>query len=143
MENKFDLPHQHVCCVKLFIFCCEEITFLLYISDGELCHLYTGYLTKHKLSCIPAIKILAQAVDKIRLFDTQLTAVHADLCQLSLCAKIFNPALKLLDVDVTAIASTEVSVLINFFVEYKKNTLFLRMVIMMPNIFYFIIIMEE
>lgn len=67
-------------------------------------------MAKHKLPCIPAIKILAQAVDKIRLFDTQLTAVHADLCQVSLSAKIFNPALKLLDMDVTAIASTDVCI---------------------------------
>lgn len=53
--------------------------------------------------------MLAQAVDKIRLFDSQLTPVHADLFQLSLCAKVFNPALKFLDVDITAISTTEVS----------------------------------
>lgn len=45
--------------------------------------------------------MLAQAVDKIRLFDSQLTPVHADLFQLSLCAKVFNPALKFLDIDIT------------------------------------------
>lgn len=53
--------------------------------------------------------MLSQAVDKIRLFDSQLTPVHADLFQLSLCAKVFNPALKFLDVDITAISTTEVS----------------------------------
>lgn len=45
--------------------------------------------------------MLAQAVDKIRLFDSQLTSVHADLFQLSLCAKVFNPALTFLDIDIT------------------------------------------
>lgn len=69
--------------------------------------MFTGYLVKHRLPCIHGVKILAQAVDKIRLFDTQLTAVHADLCQLSLIAKVFNPAVKFLDIDVTAIANTD------------------------------------
>lgn len=64
---------------------------------------------KHKLPAINAIRIVGQAVDRLRLADTQLTAVHADLCQLSLVAKIFNPALRLLDVDIIAIASTDVS----------------------------------
>lgn len=53
---------------------------------------------------------MAQAVEKIRGSDTQLTSVHADLCQLSLCAKIFNSAIACLDLDITSIASTEVSV---------------------------------
>lgn len=51
--------------------------------------------------------MLALAVEKIRMFDTQLTPVHADLCQLCLCAKVFSPALRFLDTDVTAIANTE------------------------------------
>lgn len=81
---------------------------LFVFSDGELCHLFSNYIIKNGLPAIQGVKILAQAVDKIRLFDSQLTAVHADLCQLSLCAKIFNPVLKFLDIDITAIASTEV-----------------------------------
>lgn len=47
------------------------------------------------------------AVEKIRLCDNQLTPVHADLCQLCLSAKVFSPALRFLDVDVTSIATTE------------------------------------
>lgn len=74
---------------------------------GDLCHLFTGYLIKHKIPSIQGIQILVQAIDKIRFFDTQLTSIHADLCQLCLCAKVFNPALKFLNVDVTAIATTE------------------------------------
>lgn len=53
------------------------------------------------------VKILTQAVEKIRVSDSELTAVHADLCQLCLCAKVFGPALQFLDVDITTIASTE------------------------------------
>lgn len=48
------------------------------------------------------------AIEKIRLFDSHLTPIHADLCQLSLIAKVFNTAIDFLDVDVTAIASTDV-----------------------------------
>lgn len=84
-------------------------SFFLLLSDGELCHLFTNYIIKYGLPAIQGVKILAQAVDKIRLFDSQLTAVHADLCQLSLCAKIFNPALRFLEIDITAISNTEVS----------------------------------
>lgn len=62
--------------------------------------------------------MLAQAVDKIRLFDSQLTPVHADLFQLSLCAKVFNPALKFLDIDITAISTTDVSKIMS---NYKGN----------------------
>lgn len=83
--------------------------FFLFIHlVGELCHLFTSYLVKRNDS-IQGIKILAQAVEKIRGSDTQLTAVHADLCQLSLCAKVFNSAIACLDLDITSIANTEVS----------------------------------
>lgn len=74
---------------------------------AELCHLFTNYVIKSGIPTIQGLKVLVQAVDKIRLFDSQLTPVHADLFQLSLCAKVFNPALKFLDVDVTAISTTE------------------------------------
>ncbi|XP_055308668.1 COP9 signalosome complex subunit 3 [Sitodiplosis mosellana] len=74
---------------------------------AELCHLFTNHIIKSGTMPIQGIKVLAQAVDKIRLFDSQLTPVHADLFQLSLCAKVFNPALKFLDIDITAISTTE------------------------------------
>lgn len=77
--------------------------------DAELCHLFTNYIIKSGISPIQGLKVLAQAIDKIRLFDSQLTPVHADLFQLSLCAKVFNPALKFLDIDITAISTTDVS----------------------------------
>lgn len=81
--------------------------FFFFRTVGELCHLFTSYLVKRN-DTIQGVKIMAQAVEKIRGSDTQLTAVHADLCQLSLCAKVFNSAVACLDLDITSIASTEV-----------------------------------
>lgn len=83
------------------------VVFIL-LQDSELCHLFTNYIIKSGIPPIQGVKVLAQAVDKIRLFDTQLTPVHADLFQLCLCAKNFNPALRFLDVDITAISTTDV-----------------------------------
>lgn len=79
------------------------------LAVGDLCHFYTSYLTKNHQVSTQAVRVLAQAVVKLRQFDTQLTSVHADLCQISLTAKVFSPAVRILDVDVTAIASTDVS----------------------------------
>lgn len=79
---------------------------------GDLCHLYTGYLTKHKLDALQGVRVLSQAVEKMQQFDTQLTAVHADLCQMSLAAKLFSAALRFLDIDITAIVRTDVSILL-------------------------------
>lgn len=53
--------------------------------------------------CILGLKPLAAAIDKIRTGETQLTPIHADLCQLSLKSKCFRVALKYLDVDITTI----------------------------------------
>lgn len=53
--------------------------------------------------------MLSQAIEKVQSFETQLTAIHADLCQVSLSAKMFTPALRFLDIDITAIVRTEVS----------------------------------
>lgn len=70
-------------------------------------HSFTNYILKYGIPPIQGVKILAQAVEKIRVSASELTAVHADLCQLCLCAKIFGPAQQFLDVDITAIASTD------------------------------------
>uniref|UniRef100_A0A182NJ47 COP9 signalosome complex subunit 3 n=1 Tax=Anopheles dirus TaxID=7168 RepID=A0A182NJ47_9DIPT len=73
----------------------------------ELCHHLTNALVKNKQRTIQGIHVLALAVEKIRLFNTQLTPIHADLCQLCLCAKVFNPAIRVLDIDIAAIATTD------------------------------------
>lgn len=110
--NKYGSPCTHVSVqnapvvqtVAFYRFFCVPYKYL----DAELSHLFTGYLVKHKIPW-HGIKILSQAIEKIRFFDSQLTAVHADLYQLCLCAKVFQPAFLFLDVDVTAIAITDVS----------------------------------
>lgn len=110
MENRSDLPHLFVSVTYLNRAHLSPNAFLiwiLFIAVGELCHLFTNYIVKNGVPPIQGVRILAQAVDKIRLFDSQLTSVHADLCQLSLCAKIFNPVLNFLEVDITSIFITE------------------------------------
>lgn len=64
---------------------------------------------------------MGQAIEKLRGFDSQLTAIHADLCLLSLSAKMFKPALKLLDIDITGIHSTEVRFLRAIFKVLNRN----------------------
>lgn len=53
------------------------------------------------------IQVLIIAIEKIQLMETQLTPIHADLCQLCLCSKFFKPALKFLEIDITSIAASE------------------------------------
>lgn len=93
--------------VRNFINLCngEQVRFATQ-TYFELCHAFTNYLI-HQPACIQGVRILVQAVEKIRLLESGLTAVHADLCQLCLYTKVFNPALKFLDVDITSIATTE------------------------------------
>jgi len=73
----------------------------------DLYHRFTNCLVQGKTHTALGIPILVQAVEKIRLFDSQLTPIHGDLCLLCLCSKIFKPALPFLDVDVTDIVTTE------------------------------------
>lgn len=73
----------------------------------ELYHRFTNFLVAGKTHTALGILVLAQAVEKIRLFDSQLTPIHADLCLLCLCSKIFKPALPFLAVDVTDIVTTD------------------------------------
>nr|CAD7589576.1 unnamed protein product [Timema genevievae] len=70
---------------------------------AELCHLLTNSLVELKTP-LRGIDLLRRAIHKIQLFDSQLTSVHADLCQLCLLAKCFKPALDILNIDVTSIS---------------------------------------
>ncbi|EDV95814.1 COP9 signalosome complex subunit 3 [Drosophila grimshawi] len=70
----------------------------------ELCHVFTDYLVQKNLSIL-GIKVLSRAIDLIRHMDTQLTPIHADLCQLSLKAKNLNVVLPYLDTDITDIST--------------------------------------
>lgn len=71
---------------------------------AELCHLLTEYLIEIKQP-IRGILTLKKAIRKIQLIESQVTSVHADLCQLCLLAKCVKPALEFLDTDITSISS--------------------------------------
>lgn len=70
---------------------------------AELCHLLTRNLIEMK-SPVRGIDLLRRAIRKIQLADSQLTSVHADLCQLCLLSKCFKPALDFLDTDISTIS---------------------------------------
>ncbi|XP_004927872.1 COP9 signalosome complex subunit 3 isoform X1 [Bombyx mandarina] len=71
---------------------------------ADLCHLLTNHLVEIKQP-IRGLEILKKAIRKIQLFDSQLTSIHADLCQLCLLSKCMKPALEFLDTDVTGIGN--------------------------------------
>lgn len=70
---------------------------------AELCHQITHSLAERKMA-LRGIDLMKRAIRKIQLFDSQLTSVHADLCQLCLLAKCFKPALEFLNTDITNIS---------------------------------------
>ncbi|CAK9819041.1 COP9 signalosome complex subunit 3 [Anthophora quadrimaculata] len=93
--------------VQEFIIGCngEQVRFASDIY-AELCHLFTQTLVELKIP-LRGIELLRRAIRKIQLFDSQLTSIHADLCQLCLLSKCFKPALEFLDIDVTGISQEE------------------------------------
>lgn len=72
------------------------------IVVAELCRALTALLVEQNTP-IKGIPVLAKAISKLQLYDSQLTTIHADICQLCLLAKCFKPALEILDVDITGI----------------------------------------
>ena len=72
-------------------------------SFADLCHELTRELVE-RAKPQWGIPVLMKAIDKIQLFPSQLTSIHADLAQVCLLAKNLKPALKYLDVDTTDIA---------------------------------------
>ncbi|XP_062915375.1 COP9 signalosome complex subunit 3 isoform X2 [Mobula hypostoma] len=89
--------------VQLFISTCNG-EHIRYATDtfAGLCHQLTNALVERKQP-LRGISILKQAIDKMQMNTNQLTSVHADLCQLCLLAKCFNPAVPYLEVDMTDI----------------------------------------
>ncbi|CAL1273800.1 unnamed protein product [Larinioides sclopetarius] len=69
---------------------------------ARLCQLFTMCLVERQ-QYIRGIPILIKAIQRIQLFPSQLTSIHACLCQLCLLAKCMKPALPFLDVDITDI----------------------------------------
>lgn len=68
----------------------------------DLCHYFTKCLVTVKQPML-GISILRKAIYKLRLNESQLTSIHADICQLCLAAKCMKPALEFLDADITNI----------------------------------------
>ncbi|XP_014243020.1 COP9 signalosome complex subunit 3 isoform X2 [Cimex lectularius] len=75
-------------------------------SYAELCHIITRQLIEAK-SPIRGIELLSTAIRKLQTHPSELTLIHADLCQLCLLAKCFKPALKVLNQDITSISTTD------------------------------------
>ncbi|XP_036346804.1 COP9 signalosome complex subunit 3-like [Rhagoletis pomonella] len=99
-----DLP-QLFNLYKEFISQCngEQVRYATY-TYYDLCHMFTNLIVDHPY-CIQGIKVVAQAIEKIRLCDSQQTSIHSDLCQLSLKSKCFKTALSFLDIDITTIST--------------------------------------
>lgn len=93
------------------------IELILLVTVAELCHTLTAHLVEQKTP-MKGIPLLIKAITKLQLFDSQLTSIHADMCQLCLLGKCFKPALEILDNDITGICQ-EVSVHINFCCYFK------------------------
>lgn len=70
---------------------------------AKLCHLFAQSLIDKKQPT-SGLELLSTAIRKIQLYPSQLTSIHADLCQLCLLAKNFKPALEFLDTDITDIS---------------------------------------
>ncbi|XP_054711884.1 COP9 signalosome complex subunit 3-like isoform X1 [Uloborus diversus] len=89
--------------VQDFILNCngEQIRFAPDIF-AQLCHLFTKSLVERQ-QYMRGISLLIKAIQKIQLFNSQLTSIHADLCQLCLLGKCMKPALQFLDIDITDI----------------------------------------
>jgi len=69
----------------------------------DLCHKMTQHLIDRK-QAIRGIAMLKRAIQKVQLSPTQLTSIHADLCQLCLVSKCMKPAVDVLDIDITDIS---------------------------------------
>ncbi|XP_033208915.1 COP9 signalosome complex subunit 3 [Belonocnema kinseyi] len=72
---------------------------------SELCHILKSLLIDFQIP-LCGIEILCRAIRKIQTSESQLTPIHADLCQLCLISKCFKPALEFLDIDITNISSS-------------------------------------
>ncbi|ESO89010.1 hypothetical protein LOTGIDRAFT_205728 [Lottia gigantea] len=72
-------------------------------SFADLLHKFANNLIERKTP-VRGIAILAKGIQKIQLFPTQLTSIHAYLCQLCLLSKNMKPALQFLDNDITDIS---------------------------------------
>lgn len=101
-NNIFTTKYFSLIVIVICTCLCSRIFYTF--TDAELCHLLTNHLVEIKQP-IKGIEILKKAIRKIQLFDSQLTSIHADLCQLCLLSKCMKPALEYLNTDVTGIGA--------------------------------------
>jgi COP9 signalosome complex subunit 3 len=90
--------------VSLFVSQCttEQIRY----SSGnfaQMFHTITAELCRRNMS-IRGLKLLSMAIEKLQMHSSQLTSIHADLCQMCLDAKCLRPALKFLDIEISEIS---------------------------------------
>ncbi|KAG1674089.1 COP9 signalosome complex subunit 3 [Nymphon striatum] len=83
-----------MCAADLVRFCSDKFS--------QLCHLLTQALIERKQP-MRGIYLLCAAIPKIQSFPSQMTPVHADLCQLCLLSKCLKPVLPFLNEDITEI----------------------------------------
>ncbi|KOB66300.1 COP9 complex subunit 3-like protein [Operophtera brumata] len=77
---------------------------------------------------IRGIETLKKAIRKIQLFDSQLTSIHADLCQLCLLSKCMKPAIDFLETDVTGIGMIYTAMK-----NYDRALYFFEVVVTVPS----------
>jgi len=83
----------------------------------SLCHLLTQRLVDQR-QAIRGIEVLSNAITKVQLHSSQLTSIHADICQLCLLAKCLKPALHFLDIDITEISKENGHYDVKYFLLY-------------------------
>lgn len=76
---------------------------IILILDAKLFHILKNLLLDFQIPMC-GIDIFCRAIRKIQTSNSQLTPIHADLCQLCLMSKCFKPALEFIDVDITGIS---------------------------------------
>ena len=103
MASRSAVPLIHVIYLKKLIFI-QVLIWNIITSVAELCQFFTQSLVERQTPS-KGIAPLMKAIRKMRLNESQLTSVHADLLQLCLMAKNLKPALEFLNVDVTDISS--------------------------------------
>ena len=70
---------------------------------AHISHVITNELCKRGMA-IRGIRSVSSAIEKAQSEPTQLTSLHADLCQLCLASNCLKPALKYIDVEMSEIA---------------------------------------
>ncbi|XP_054160430.1 COP9 signalosome complex subunit 3-like [Oppia nitens] len=84
---------------------------------ASLCHLLTQRLVDQR-QAIRGIELLSNAITKVQLHSSQLTSIHADICQLCLLSKCLKPALQFLDIDITDISKENGHYDVKYFLLY-------------------------